>query len=124
MPTVLGTMSRWGPFGIARKVYDRATRKEAPPPAMRSMVVLDRCFGKLAPGTITMLLSPPGHGKSTLLRALAGNIGGEALKGYVRYCGLSAAQLAEGGIRLPLLSAYVDQARADARAPGLRRRER
>ena len=44
---------------------------------------LATCSGRIAPGSMTLVLAPPGHGKSTLLRALAGrlqndpNFGGE-----------------------------------------------
>ena len=41
-------------------------------PAKRKLVILDSISGILKPGRLTLLLGPPSSGKSTLLKALAG----------------------------------------------------
>ena len=59
----------------------------------RTLAVLTRCVGTLRPATATLLLAPPGHGKSSLLRALAGHIPAHELTGTLTYSGVPAAQL-------------------------------
>jgi hypothetical protein len=49
------------PYMIAKGV---ATRQFGPPKT--ELKVLDRVDGRIRPGTMTLLLSPPGHGISTL----------------------------------------------------------
>ena len=49
--------------------------------------VLNNVSGHLEPGTTTLLLAPPGHGKSALLKALSGRISTEKLAGHVWYGG-------------------------------------
>lgn len=62
--------------GIARGV---ACQK----PPHTSFPVLDGVDGALRPGTMSLVLAPPGHGKSALLQALAGKIDSSALEGEV-----------------------------------------
>jgi ABC-type branched-subunit amino acid transport system ATPase component len=53
--------------------------------------VLKECQGVLRSGTTTLLVSPPGHGKTSFLRALSGLLPGPAggsLEGTVRYNGV------------------------------------
>ena len=68
------------------------------------------CSGRIAPGTMTLVLAPPGHGKSTLLRALAGRLQGDPLfGGEVLYNGQSAQQLTRKGLKMRKLLSYVSQ---------------
>ncbi len=67
------------------------------------------------------VLSPPGHGKTTFLKALAGHIPSEALEGAITYGGMSGAELARRGMQLKLLANYVDQ--LDTHLPFLTVRE-
>ena len=73
----------------------------------------------LRPGTMTLLLAPPGHGKTSFLRAVAGQCPG--LKGTVTYGGLTREQLEAQGMYLKLLANYVDQ--LDTHLPFLTVRE-
>lgn len=43
-------------------------------PAKRKLVILDNLSGMLEPGRLTLLLGPPSGGKSTFLKALAGQL--------------------------------------------------
>lgn len=81
-----------------------------------------RARGSLSPGTMTLLLSPPGHGKTVLLRALAGRLPPEALSdGAVRWGGRTRSELQHKSINLALLAAHVDQ--LDCHLPFLTVRE-
>lgn len=93
--------------------------------------VLSSVSGTLRPGRTALLLAPPGHGKSTLLKALTQRLvcrktlptplapgaspEADALYGRVAYSGLSAEEAAAGvaggpGALHALLSAYIPQA--------------
>lgn len=70
--------------------------------------------GIIRPGTLTLVLAPPGHGKSTLLKTLAGR--GLPLKsGSIRYNGLTRDEGLAGGVYTNKLVQYVDQ--VDAHNP-------
>ena len=58
---------------------------------------------------MSLVLASPGHGKSTLLRALAGQVPGAMVDGSITYGGLSAGELVAKGVNLGLLSYFVDQ---------------
>ena len=51
--------------------------------------VLNNVSGHLRPGTVTLLLAPPGHGKSALLKALSNRIPQDKLAGHIWYGGRS-----------------------------------
>ena len=63
--------------GMARGLACRA--EEGTP-----LHVLQGIDGTLRPGTMTLVLAPPGHGKSAFLQALGGRISGEGVTGKVR----------------------------------------
>ena len=54
----------------------------------RTLTVLNRVTGAIRPGTMTLVLAPPGHGKSALLQVMAGSIDDSLIDGQV--CGLTA----------------------------------
>lgn len=66
--------------------------------------VLNNVSGYLRPGTLTLLLAPPGHGKSAMMKALAGRISSSKLAGKVWYGGRSPSE-----INVARLVNYVDQ---------------
>jgi energy-coupling factor transporter ATP-binding protein EcfA2 len=67
----------------------------------------------LRPGVLTLVLAPPGHGKSALLKTLAGRMQnreeGKGLSGTLRWNGLTAKEMEEKGLQLSKLCAYCDQ---------------
>ena len=79
--------------------------------------------GVVRPGELTLILAPPGHGKSVLLKALAGRMvrEGTAIKGEVRWNGLTAAESKLQGQQLSKLTAFVEQ--GDVHFPMLTVRE-
>lgn len=107
-----------GPLAVvAAKLRGRARAADAD----AEFRLLQDCCGVLTPGTLTLLLAAPGHGKSSLLRAIAGHLPGDAVRGRVAYNGEDAAALAARGVNLGLLASYVDQ--LDAHLPFLTVRE-
>jgi ABC-type glutathione transport system ATPase component len=72
--------------------------------------ILENIDGHLSPGKMTLLLSPPGHGKTSYLRALASQLPRTPLStGEVRYGGLSAEELLAQGIHSNHMVQYVGQ---------------
>ena len=45
----------------------------------RNITILKAVSGVLLPGRLTLLLGPPGSGRTTLLKALAGKLGNSGL---------------------------------------------
>ena len=83
---------------------------------------LASCSGRIAPGSMTLILAPPGHGKSTLLRALAGRLVNDPhFGGEVLYNGQTAQQVTKKGVRMRKLLSYVGQ--SDIHFPVLTVRE-
>ena len=71
---------------------------------------LASCNGRIAPGQMTLVLAPPGHGKSIYLKALAGRLNRDSkLEGAITYNGLTAAQIRKRGVVLSKLAMYVAQ---------------
>ena len=81
-----------------------------PQPPLR---LLHACTGMIRPGELTLVLSPPGHGKSVLLKTLAGRMQRDfssgGMSGELRWNGLTASELSASGLHLEKLCAYVDQ---------------
>lgn len=68
---------------------------------------LDDISGVVRPGELTLILSPPGHGKSTFLRALANRI--PLSSGHVVYNGRNFEQARDEGCDLVKMTMYTDQ---------------
>jgi ABC-type multidrug transport system ATPase subunit len=68
---------------------------------------LDNISGVLRPGSMTLVLAPPGHGKSSLLKALSSRISVTA--GSIVYNGLTTQEAAAQGCNTRRLTQYVDQ---------------
>ena len=91
-----------------------------PPPA-RDFAILDDVSGVIRPGTLTLLLAPPGHGKSAFLKALTQMLPAKELKGDITYSGVTAAEAPARGVYLGALCQYVNQ--VDEHLPQLTVRE-
>ena len=109
MPSVAWALA--GPMGAAvrAKLRQRQRARDGGAPAVKQLHILRSCVGDVAPGTMSLLLAAPGHGKSSLLRAVAGHLPAEVLGGTVLYNGLDAAALRGQGVHLSLLAQYVEQ---------------
>jgi len=71
---------------------------------------LRKCDGIIRPGETTLILAPPGHGKSLLLKALAGRLNSDKYcKGDIRYNGLTFNEAIKKGWYINKLAAYVEQ---------------
>jgi len=70
---------------VATALAGVATAVSSPPGKVYH--VLNNVTGHLRPGTSTLLLAPSGHGKSTLLKALAGRLSPAQLCGNIWYGG-------------------------------------
>ena len=114
IPTVGSTLTKiaTAPFravgAIAGKIRGRGAPVAAPP-ANSTFTILDDVSGVLRPGTLTLLLAPPGHGKSALLKALTQMLPAKELQGEVLYSGLSPAAAPAAGVHLGSLCQYVNQ---------------
>ena len=74
------------------------------------------------PGEITLVLAPPGHGKTALLKAVAGCLpAGSVPDDAVTYGGLTKQELENRGVSVNRLCAYVEQ--VDTHLPFLTVRE-
>lgn len=83
--------------------------------------VLQNVKGTFRPGEITLVLAPPGHGKTALLKALAGVLPEGAIDGTVKYSGHTVEELEAKGIAVNRLATYVTQ--VDTHLPFLNVRE-
>ena len=107
------------PWRIAKAVAAKATGTASS--GTRELRVLHKVTGTLRPGSVTLLLAPPGGGKTAFLKALAGRLPASRLSGSIKYSGLTRAEMAAQGIHLKLLASYVDQ--LDVHLPYLTVRE-
>jgi len=83
---------------------------------------LQHVTGSIRPGQMTLVLAPPGGGKSAFLKALSGHLHThENFMGDIRYNGMSAEQAHKAGLRLNKLAVYCNQ--TDAHLPTLTVRE-
>ena len=109
------------PFkALARAVG--AAPKEEGKNAITEFPVLQDVQCAFRPGEITLVLAPPGHGKTALLKALAGCLpAGSLPESAVTYGGLTASELKQKGVSVNRLCAYVEQ--VDTHLPFLTVRE-
>ena len=78
-------------------------------PKTRDFNVLDNVDGRIEPGKMTLILAPPGHGKSGFLKALARLLPANLVSGNITFSGKSADQCLAEGIHLGHLVQYIDQ---------------
>jgi hypothetical protein len=110
------------PFrAIAKRLAKKKTDDDDDDDAVQEFSVLRRVDCAFKPGTLTLVLAPPGHGKTSLLRAIANALPDGAVDGAIAYSGLTAAELAERGVDACRLAAYVEQ--LDTHLPFLNVRE-
>ena len=97
------------PFKAAAKAVGILPKEEGKN-AIQQFPVLQDVQCVFRPGEITLVLAPPGHGKTALLKAVAGALPKNAIpdKG-VTYGGLTAAELEEKNISVNRMCAYVEQ---------------
>jgi ABC-type multidrug transport system ATPase subunit len=68
------------------------------------------CIGIIEPGTLTLVLAPPGHGKSIFMKMLAGRLNEDKnCSGTIKWNGKTSAELSSEGMNLSKLCAFVDQ---------------
>jgi len=120
---ILGAVKKGSEACTQDAAHDPApTEKAAHPKPFR---LLHACSGVLRPGVLTLVLSPPGHGKSALLKTLAGRMHNRdelrGLRGDLRWNGLTHSELQALGLNLSKLCAYTDQ--TDIHQPMLTVRE-
>ena len=106
------------PFHAASKKCARASPATSGP-AETLFPILSGVSGVLRPGTLTLLLAPPGHGKSSLMKALTQQLHGADLKGAITYSGAPSSGMP--GVHLGSLCQYVQQ--VDEHLPQLTVRE-
>ena len=73
--------------------------------------VLDDVSGVIRPASLTLLIAPPGHGKSAYLKMLTQLLptGKAGVRGRVTYSGVDAAGAPAAGVHLGQLVQYVSQ---------------
>jgi ABC-type multidrug transport system ATPase subunit len=95
------------PFQIIKKV---ATSAAGGASTQTELKILENIDGHLSPGKMTLLLSPPGHGKTSYLRALASQLPRTPLStGEVRYGGLTAEEAQAKDIHIGHVVQYIEQ---------------
>ena len=78
-------------------------------PPTTELAVLSDVSGVIRPGTLTLLLAPPGHGKSSFLKMVARRLPRVGVTGTVSYSGLAPGDAAAAGVHLGQLVQYVPQ---------------
>jgi ABC-type polysaccharide/polyol phosphate transport system ATPase subunit len=78
-----------GPANAIRKIgHNIANPEDAKKEKeKRRFTVLKNISGVIKPGTLTLLLAPPGHGKSAYLKAITKQLPEKQMTGEVRYSG-------------------------------------
>jgi ABC-type multidrug transport system ATPase subunit/ABC-type multidrug transport system permease subunit len=120
LPNVFKTIFLSATF-FPRLFYSIATGQKKKAAAAADFLILDEVSGVIKPGTMTLILAPPGHGKSSFLKALTQMLPQKELKGSITYSGISAEQSEKAGVYLGSLCQYVNQ--IDEHLPQLTVRE-
>ena len=71
--------------------------------------VLERVSGVIKPGTLSLVIAPPGHSKSAYLKMLTQLLPARDVRGTVTYSGVSQADAAAAGVHLGQIAQYVSQ---------------
>ena len=102
---------------LARDILTGAVLRNQP-----QLHALSALSGQVQPGSMTLVLAPPGHGKSALLKALAGQLQNDRkLTGNILWNGLDSRAASKANVQVHRLCAFVDQ--GDAHMPLLTVRE-
>ena len=109
------------PFKACARAVGAAEPPSEGKDAIQAFPVLQGFDGRFRPGEIALVLAPPGHGKTALLKALAGNLPAGAIDGTVKYGGKTAEELEAEGVSVARLAQYVEQ--TDTHLPFLTVRE-
>ena len=73
-------------------------------PPTKTLTILNNLTGIIPPGTMTLVMAPPGHGVSSFMKALAGRLDKKNLSGQVWYAGTPIEE-----VNPYRIAAYVDQ---------------
>jgi ABC-type multidrug transport system ATPase subunit len=91
-------------------------------PKKKDFTVLAPMSGRIRPATMTLLLTPPGHGKTTFLKALAGRLEGDKhFGGKVLFNGLTKSEANAKSVFVHRMVSYIGQ--TDIHFPALTVRE-
>ncbi len=74
IPTVVGKFRDLVMTPVSMVKEAQRILKRLPDESVRTVSILKDCKGALVPGTMTLLVAPPGHGKTCFLKALAGRL--------------------------------------------------
>jgi hypothetical protein len=74
IPTVVGKFRDLVMTPVTMVKEAQRILKRLPDDSTRTVSILKDCKGALVPGTMTLLVAPPGHGKTCFLKALAGRL--------------------------------------------------
>lgn len=80
---------------------------EGKPKREKSLFMIRDVSSTVRPGTMTLILAPPGHGKSAFLKALAGRL--PLTEGQLLYNGCDEGELLASGVQVKKLVQYADQ---------------
>ena len=107
MGSVFGTLAgiATGPFRAIARMATTGNSKEKPV----ELKVLHRVSGVIRPGTLTLLIAPPGHGKSSYLKMLTQLLPVKAVKGAITYSGVKPVDAPAAGVHLGQMAQYVSQ---------------
>ena len=108
LPNVFKTIFLSATF-FPRLFYSIATGQKKKAAAAADFLILDEVSGVIKPSTMTLILAPPGHGKSAFLKALTQMLPQKELKGSITYSGISAEESEKNGVYLGSLCQYVNQ---------------
>jgi len=87
--------------------------------AKRDFYRVDHCTGVIRPGTMTMILGPPGHGKTSFLKAIAARL--PLTSGKITFNGRTEDEALAEGCHTDKLTQFVEQ--VDTHLPLLTVRE-